>query len=79
MVTSKKSNLIHLNQLNLSSLKNIKIYFPGPDNSRRIAINQYFSTHNISISKKLEMDGMIGTLEMIASSDWCGYFASSFM
>ena len=35
-------------------------------------MNQYFSTHNISISKKLEMDGMIGTLEMISSSNWCG-------
>lgn len=72
LVTSKKSKLTHLKPINLSSLKDIKIILPGPDNSRRIAINQYFSTHNINISKKLEMDGMIGTLEMIASSDWCG-------
>ena len=72
LVTSKKSNLIHLKPIKLSNLKDIKIILPGPDNSRRIAMNQYFSTHNISISKKLEMDGMIGTLEMISSSNWCG-------
>ena len=27
--------------------------------------------NNIKIDKTLEMDGMIGTLEMVASSDWC--------
>ena len=77
LVTSKNSNFLHLQPINLSSIKNIKIILPGPDNSRRIALNQYFSTHNISILKKLEMDGMIGTLEMIASSDWCGILPSA--
>ena len=38
LVTSKKSNLIHLKPIKLSNLKDIKIDFPGPDNSRRIAI-----------------------------------------
>ena len=33
--------------------------------------NQYFATHNIDIYKMLEMDGMIGTLELVAKSDWC--------
>ena len=71
LVTSKKSKFKHLEPIDLSSVRNLKIIVPGPDNSRRIAINQYFATHNIKISKMLEMDGMIGTLEMVASSDWC--------
>ena len=28
-------------------------------------------TAELKIDKSLEMDGMIGTLEMVASSDWC--------
>ena len=71
LVTGKNSNFQHLEPINLSTVENIKIILPGPDNSRRIAQNQYFATHNIDIAKMLEMDGMIGTLEMVASSDWC--------
>ena len=70
LVTSKNSLFKHLEPINLSSVKNIKIILPGPENSRRIAINEYFATHNINVIKKLEMDGMIGTLQMIATSDW---------
>ena len=70
LVTSKNSLFKHLEPINLSSVKNIKIILPGPENSRRVAINEYFATHNINIIKKLEMDGMIGTLQMIATSDW---------
>ena len=70
LVTSKNSSFKHLEPINLSSVKNIKIILPGPENSRRVAINEYFATHNINVIKKLEMDGMIGTLQMIATSDW---------
>ena len=44
---------------------------PSAENSRRISINNYFSTHDIKPNSIIEMDGMIGTLEMIASSNWC--------
>jgi len=71
LVTSKNSAFKHLEPIILSNLEKIKIILPGPDNSRRIALNEYFSTHNIKIQKNLEMDGMIGTLEMVATSDWC--------
>ena len=71
LVTSKNSAFKHLEPIILSNLEKIKIILPGPDNSRRTALNEYFSTHNIKIQKNLEMDGMIGTLEMVATSDWC--------
>ena len=67
----KTSHFKHLEPIVLSKQENIKIIVPGPDNSRRIALNEYFTTHNVNILKTLEMDGMIGTLELIASSDWC--------
>ena len=71
LVTKKNSEFEHLMPIKLSKLDKIKIILPGVENSRRISLNEYFATHNIKIDKTLEMDGMIGTLEMVASSDWC--------
>ena len=71
LVTQKSSEFEHLKPIKLSKLDKIKIILPGIENSRRISLNEYFATHNIKIDKMLEMDGMIGTLEMVASSDWC--------
>ena len=71
LVTKKNSDFEHLKPIKLSKLDKIKIILPGVENSRRITLDEYFATHNIKIDKTLEMDGMIGTLEMVASSDWC--------
>ena len=71
LVTKKNSEFEHLMPIKLSKLDKIKIILPGVENSRRISLDEYFATHNIKIDKTLEMDGMIGTLEMVASSDWC--------
>jgi DNA-binding transcriptional LysR family regulator len=71
LVTNKNSSFRHLEPVNLSKINNLKVILPGTGNSRRIAQDQYFATHNIDVFKMLEMDGMIGTLEMVASSDWC--------
>ena len=71
LVSKKNSEFEHLKPIKLSKLDKIKIILPGVENSRRISLDEYFATHNIKIDKTLEMDGMIGTLEMVASSDWC--------
>ncbi len=73
LVSSKNSPFDHLKPLKIENLKShdLKIILPSPENSRRIAINQYLSTHGIKPKSILEMDGMIGTLEMVAYSDWC--------
>jgi len=73
LVSSKSSKFKHLSPLSPKELKNtdIKIILPSSENSRRIAINEYFSTHGINPDSILEMDAMIGTLEMVTTSDWC--------
>ena len=71
LVTKKNSHFEHLKPIKLAKLEKIKIILPGIENSRRITLDEYFATHNIKLDKTLEMDGMIGTLEMVASSDWC--------
>ena len=47
LVSSKSSPFDHLKPLKIEKLKShdLKIILPSPENSRRIAINQYLSTH----------------------------------
>ncbi len=73
LVSKKNSTFQHLKPIKVQELKkyDLEIILPSPGNSRRIAINQYMSTHGIRPKSILEMDGMIGTLEMVAYSDWC--------
>ena len=73
LVSSSKSKYNHLSPISPQKIKKekLKIILPSHENSRRIAINQYFSTHGINPESIIEMDAMIGTLEMVATSDWC--------
>ena len=73
LVSSSKSKYNHLSPISPHKIKKekLKIILPSHENSRRIAINQYFSTHGINPESIIEMDAMIGTLEMVATSDWC--------
>ena len=49
------------NEIQLKKKKEIGIYNMQSQNENNL----------IELDKTLEMDGMIGTLEMVASSDWC--------
>ena len=69
--TKERLSLAKDQRMNIYKSYDLKIILPSPENSRRIAINQYLSTHGIKPKSILEMDGMIGTLEMVAYSDWC--------
>ena len=73
LVSSSNSKYHHLLPITPHKIKKekLKIILPSHENSRRIAINQYFSTHGINPESIIEMDAMIGTLEMVATSDWC--------
>jgi DNA-binding transcriptional LysR family regulator len=37
---------------------------------RRAKLEEYFETHGVAIERRIEMDAMIGTLELVARSDW---------
>lgn len=60
----------HLEPIPFSNLQNRKLIVPSEANVRRKRINSLLSAHNISPSELLEMDGMLGTIELIAVSDW---------
>ena len=48
----------------------LKIILPGRANVRRRNIEVYFETHGIDVESMIEMDAMIGTLQLVLRSDW---------
>ena len=56
--------------VNLTEGGPYKLVLPGTANARRHRIDAYIQTHNIKVSQILELDSMLGTLELVAASDW---------
>jgi len=54
----------------LKDWRPFKVIVPGPENVRRRNLDTYFQTHGIEVDAILELDAMIGTLELVARSDW---------
>ena len=48
----------------------MKIIVPSHSNVRRSKIEEYIETHSVQVERLLEMDAMLGTLELVAASDW---------
>lgn len=59
-----------LTPVRLKDWRPLKIIVPGPDNVRRRNLDTYFQTHGVEVDAMLELDAMIGTLELVARSDW---------
>jgi len=62
--------LAPLQAVQLSELEPIKLIVPGLGNVRRRNLEAYLETHSVRVSRRLEMDAMLGTLEMVARTDW---------
>lgn len=70
LVSGAQSGLAHLAPQRLADLPPLKIILPTRSNIRRSKIAEYVETHGVLIDRVLEMDAMIGTLELVAASDW---------
>ncbi len=70
LLSGPRRGLTALAPVRLRELRPLKVIVPGPDNVRRRNLETYFHTHGVEIDAMLEMDAMIGTLELVARSDW---------
>ncbi len=70
LVSGPRLDLAHLVPLRLSDQPPLKIILPARSNIRRSKIAEYVETHGVRIDRVLEMDAMLGTLELVATSDW---------
>lgn len=52
-------------------LTGLNLILPSSINVRRRGLEQYFSSHGVEPGEVMDMDAMLGTLELIAGGDWC--------
>lgn len=70
LVRAKQCKKADLTPVRLSELGPIKVVLPAMQNTRRRNIETYFSTNDVTVSQRLELDAMMGTLQFVAASDW---------
>jgi DNA-binding transcriptional LysR family regulator len=69
-VSHRSFGLKRLAPVCLAELPPLKLIVPGPGNIRRRTIDRYVAANNIKLKAKIELDSMMGTLDLIATSDW---------
>lgn len=70
LVSAADGEYKNMQPINLTEGGPYKLVLPGSANARRDRIDAYIQTHNIEVSQILELDSMLGTLELVAVSDW---------
>ena len=60
----------HLSPVRLAELGPLKIIVPSPQNTRRRSLETYFSSNGVNVGRLLELDAMLGTLDLVSTSDW---------
>ncbi len=68
--TSPDTEHTHLEPIDLTRCKPLKLALPGPSNARRGRIDTYLETHGVQIDTIMELDTMMATLDLVARSDW---------
>jgi DNA-binding transcriptional LysR family regulator len=69
-VTSARSSREHLAPVALCDAGPLRLILPSPGNARRARLDEYLRNVQARVEAVLEMDAMMGTLELIATSDW---------
>ncbi|MFC4171083.1 LysR family transcriptional regulator [Microvirga sp. GCM10011540] len=70
LVSKGQLDVRHMAPVRLSDLGTLKIVVPTGQNTRRRSLETYFSSNGVKIGRMLELDAMLGTLDLVASSDW---------
>jgi DNA-binding transcriptional LysR family regulator len=70
-------DLPHLSPVPLRLLSGARLIVPSAQNVRRRQIETTLGAHGIHPAELLEMDGMLGTLEMVAATDWVSVLPSA--
>lgn len=70
LLSGPLSGLTHLQDVRLADLEPLDLIVPSSANVRRQRIETYIATNNIRVRRLLEMDAMLGTLELIGRSRW---------
>jgi LysR family transcriptional regulator, nitrogen assimilation regulatory protein len=69
-LVSRKAQRKPPQSVKLAQVGPLKLVVPGKDNARRPLLESYFTANAIKIDRTLELDAMIGTLALVAKTDW---------
>ncbi len=70
LVSAPSRGLAHLAPMRLASLGPMKLVLPGIQNARRQSLDAYLTANGIEIVRVLELDSMLGALDLVADTDW---------
>ncbi len=70
LLTSVNTDRPHLQSVDLRKEQGLRIIVPGTTNARRNKIDTYLATIGVTPQRIMELDAMMGTLDLVASSDW---------
>lgn len=70
LVSRSDSGLPHREPVALRDLPAPRLVLPGPGNARRQSIEGYLTSQGIRPERIVELDAMLGTLDLVASHGW---------
>lgn len=70
LVSARNSGRKHGERVRLATSGPLKVIVPGVQNTRRHTLDTYFSANGIEIERRIEMDSMFTTLDLVSQSDW---------
>ena len=70
-VCSSKNDILNdVAKMGLKNLSPLHIVLPAKVNARRPRIEQYLEVNGIKVAETMELDAMLGTLDLVANSEW---------
>jgi DNA-binding transcriptional LysR family regulator len=70
LVSAPGSRLEHMQPVCLAELGPLKIVLPGAANTRRRTIESYLARAGAAVERVMELDAMMGTLDLVSRTDW---------
>jgi LysR family nitrogen assimilation transcriptional regulator len=70
LVSRRSSGFKHLAPVRLAGLAPLKMVLPGHENTRRRTLETYIASNGVQIRSMIELDAMMGTLDLVATTDW---------
>lgn len=67
----------HLEPAPLAALQGAKLIVPSRQNIRRKKIEDLLAAHGVHVTEFMEMDGMLGTIELVGQTDWLAILPSA--
>ena len=76
LVCAADSDLAKGPTARLADLPPLRLVLPSTVNARRPRIERYLSLNGIAVAEVMELDAMLGTLDIVANSDWASILPS---